>query len=221
MKQQKKSGKMIPVLLGAGCAVLTAAAVWYDLTYNGGKLVYPMDSYAFAPADIPMLAALALDFLFVVYLVVLLLQRGTAQQRQSRETGRTRRINPKLGLLGLCGFLGFAGFWSYGALDTPAPFCFFVFFGFFGFYFEGKMSDILMDERYKENAARAQQTAYKTGMTIIFLLLILSGHGGAAKLTVAVLMAGISLALALTLFLNDYLLYRYDHDDAAAMEEDQ
>ena len=36
---------------GALCAAATAGAVWYDLTCNGGKLVYPMHSYAFAPTD--------------------------------------------------------------------------------------------------------------------------------------------------------------------------
>ena len=30
----------------------------------------------------------------------------------------------------------------------------------------------------------------------------------------------ISLDLALTLFLSEYLLYRYDHDDAAALEDE-
>lgn len=221
MKQQKRNRKIIPATLGVCCAALTGLAAWFDLTYNGGKLVYPMNSYAFAPADIPMLAALTLDLLFAVYLMLLLLRRSAAQKRQAAETGRTRQIDPRLGLLGLCGLLGFIGFWSYGAQNDPSPFCFFVFFGFFGFYFEGKMSNVLMDERYKENAARAQQAAYKSGMSIIFLLLILSGHGGAARLTVAVLMAGISLAIALTLFLSSYLLYRYDQADGFAPEEEE
>jgi len=35
-----------------------------------------------------------------------------------------------------------------------------------------------------------------------------------------ILIAGIALDVALTIFLSEYLLYRYDHDDAAAMEED-
>ena len=40
-----------------------------------------------------------------------------------------------------------------------------------------------------------------------------------AELIVPVLIAGIALTVALTLFLSEYLLYRYDHDDAAALEE--
>ena len=105
-----------PVACGAVCTALTGAATWFDLTYNGGKLVYPMDSYAFQSTDIPMLLALAADAAFVLYMVLLLVRRGMAQKRQVRETGRTRRLNPKFGFLGFLGFLGFAGFWGYGTL---------------------------------------------------------------------------------------------------------
>lgn len=57
---------------------------------------------------------------------------------ESFNANRTRRLNPKLGLLGFFGFLGFIG----GAWTR------FVFFGFFGFFYEGKMSNTLMDERF-------------------------------------------------------------------------
>ncbi|MDE7221169.1 MAG: hypothetical protein K2O45_16390, partial [Oscillospiraceae bacterium] len=103
MKQNTPSGHprwLPPVLGGAACAVLTGAAVWFDLTYNGGKLVYPMDSYAFQATDIPMLLALAADMAYVLYLALLLVRRGSAQKRRVRETGRTRRLDPKFGLLG-------------------------------------------------------------------------------------------------------------------------
>ena len=112
MDSKKKSASQRPrwlglLLGGAVCAGLTAAAVWYDLTYNGGKLVYPMHSYAFAATDIPMLLAAALDVLYVLYLAFLLVRGIVGQRRHVRETGRTRRLSPKLGLLGFCGFFGF------------------------------------------------------------------------------------------------------------------
>lgn len=52
MSDQKRSASrdprwLLPVLGGVVCAALTGAAVWYDLTYNGGRLVCPMDSYVF------------------------------------------------------------------------------------------------------------------------------------------------------------------------------
>ena len=212
-----------PVLGGAACAALTGAAVWFDLRYNGGRLVYPMDSYAFRTTDIPMLLALVLDAAYVLCMFALLLGGILAQRRQIRDTNRTRRLSPKLGLLGFLGFFGLAGFWSYGAYSDMTPFVFFAFFGFFGFFFEGKMSNILMDERFKENAARAELKAYRAGFIAIFLLLILSGQANRFRVEIIapVLVAGIALIVALTMFLSEYLLYRYDHDDAAALEEEE
>ena len=225
MKHNQTSNHPRGLLLALGgvlCAALTGAAVWYDLTYNGGKLVYPMHSYAFAPADIPMLLAVALDVLYALYLAFLLVRWIRAQKEHVVKTGRTRRLSPKLGFLGFCGFLGFAGFWTYGALGDLSGFIFFAFFGFFGFFFEGKMSNTLMDERYKENAARAERKALRIDFGIIFFLLIFVGQAGrlTAELVAPILIASIALTVALTIFLSEYLLYRYDHDDAAAMEED-
>ncbi len=210
------------VLLGMTCAAATGTAVWYDLTYNSGRLVYPMDSYAFQPMDIPMIIVVAADVLFFLHLAFLLVRGIRVQKERAAKTGRTRRLSPKLGFLGFCGFLGFAGFWTYGALGDLSGFIFFAFFGFFGFFFEGKMSNTLMDERYKENAARAERKALRIGFGIIFFLLIFAGQAGrlTAELVAPILIAGIALAVALTIFLSEYLLYRYDYDDAAAMEED-
>ena len=207
---------------GVLCAAATAGAVWYDLTCNGGKLVYPMHSYAFAPTDIPMLLAVGLDVLYALYLAFLLVRGIRAQKEHTAKTGRTRRLSPKLGFLGFCGFLGFAGFWTYGAMGDLTGFMFFAFFGFFGFFFEGKMSNTLMDERYKENAVRAELKALRIGFGIIFCLLLFAGQARrlTAELVAPILIAGIALTVALTIFLSEYLLYRYDHDDAAAMEED-
>ena len=211
---------LLPVLGGILCAGMTALAVWDALAHHGGRLVYPMDSYAFQGSDIPMLMALVLDVLYVLCLVFLLIRQGVAQKRQVSETGRTRRLSPKFGFLGFWGLLGFAGFWGYGALGDLSGFAFFAFFGFFGFFFEGKMSNTLMDERFKENAVKAELRAYRAGFVIIFLLLILMGQAGRfrAELVAPVLIIGIALAVALTMFLSEYLLYRYDHDDALELE---
>lgn len=211
-----------PVLGGVLCAALTGAAVWFDLTYNGGRLVYPMDSYAFRTTDIPSLLAIALGVVYILYLFVLLIGGICAQRKRVETTNRTRKLNPKLGFLGILGLAGLLGFYTYPAFHVYFPFCFFGFFGFFGFFFEGKMSDTLMDERFRENASRAERQAYRTGFIIIFLLLVIVGQGRAsAELVLPMLMIGIALALALTLFLSEYLLYRYDHDDATALEEEE
>lgn len=214
--------RLILVLGGVLCAALTGAAVWFDLSYNSGRLVYPMDSYAFRTTDIPALLAITLDMVYILYLFARLLGGICAQRKRMETTNRTRKLNPKLGFLGILGLAGLLGFYTYPAFHVYFPFCFFGFFGFFGFFFEGKMSDTLMDERFRENAARAERQAYRTGFTIIFLLLVIVGQGRAsAELALPMLMIGIALALTLVLFLSEYLLYRYDHDDAAAIEEDE
>lgn len=217
----KTTRKKLPAVFGglAICGAATAWAVWDALAHHGGRLVYPMDSYAFQPSDIPMLAALALD---ILYLAFLLIWGIRAQKEHVMKTGRTRRLSPKFGFLGFCGFLGFAGFWMYEALGDLSGFVFFAFFGFFGFFFEGKMSNTLMDERFKENAARAERKALRIGFNIIFVLLFLAAQAGrrTAELAAPILIAGIALTVALTIFLSEYLLYRYDHDAAAALEDE-
>ena len=97
------------------------------------------------------------------------------------------------------------------------PCCFFMFFGFFGFFFEGKLSNTLMDERYQENVRRAQLDAFKAGFALLWVVLLVVGHGplwGSLELTAVALSSAISFALGLTLFLSEYLLYRYDHDES-------
>lgn len=80
------------------------------------------------------------------------------------------------------------------------------------------MSGTFMDERFRENAAHAQLTAYKTTFSITFLALILLCRGklfGSLEYTLIAVIIVLSLALACGLFLSEYLLYRYDHDDLA------
>ena len=154
----------------AACVLLTLLAVWDALAHHGGRLVYPMESYSFQASDIPMLLAITLDAVCILYWFIWAI---AAQRKRTTCTNRTRKLNPKLGILGLLGFLGFLGFWTWPAYRMYTPFCFFVFFGFFGFFFEGKMSDTLMDERYRENAAHAQTDACRIGLSAIFFLMVL------------------------------------------------
>lgn len=131
-------------------------------------------------------------------------------------TQRTRKLNPKWGLFGFFGFLGFTGFFTYHIDQTMFPFIFFSFFGFFGFYFEGKMSNTFMDERFRENALRAQLYALKTGFSLVFLVVLSVGWGLFAKSPencAVYLLISLSLICALTMFLSEYLLYKYDHEE--------
>ena len=140
----------------------------------------------------------------------------------ANESNITRRLNPRLGYLGFLGLLGFCGFWTYHVDQRVFPFAFFLFFGFFGFYYEGKMSGTFMDERFRENAVRAQLTALKVmcSFTVLAFAVLCQGKlFGNVHYTLIVATVILALALALGLFLSEYLLYRYDHDDHEQYEE--
>lgn len=125
----------------------------------------------------------------------------------------TRQISPKLGLLGFCGFFGFLGFLP-DVTGVPFPFFFFAFFGFFGFYYEGKMSNTLIDERFKTNTYRAEAAANKISMMmIIFLTIIVALRLEKIEMVVSFLTALIGLAFGLSIFLQQYLLYRFENEE--------
>ncbi len=210
------------VKLWAGCGIFCIAAMvlstWYAVTFNDSRLVVPMDfgSYSFIPQDLPMLLSVSLFGLYALALCFLLVRSIRKNKRDTTRTNRTRRVHPRLGFLGLLGFLGFAGFWAYPATGDVSPFLFFLFFGFFGFFYEGKMSGTLMDERFRENAARAQLITYRTTFSITLLALLILCQGkllGSLEYTLIATIIVLSLTLALGIFLPEYLLYRYDHDD--------
>lgn len=214
----KKFNAKFTVILGVAVVLLLAASNWYAVSFNDWRLVAPMDfsNYVFRPQDLPMIVSTTLFILYVLYLGVLLCKAAITNKQAQKISKTTRKINPRLGLLGFCGFFGFLGFWTYSVDKSIFPFVFFGFFGFFSFFYEGKMSNTFMDERYRENRVRAELTAHRVAVAIIFLTLILLSRGallGNLEYTLIALTILISLALALDVFLSEYLLYRYDHED--------
>lgn len=78
------------------------------------------------------------------------------------------------------------------------------------------MSNTFQDERYMENKIKAQLTANKTALIIIFIATLILGQGklmGNLEYTLIALVIVMALSLALELFLQEYLLYRYDNDE--------
>lgn len=78
------------------------------------------------------------------------------------------------------------------------------------------MSHTLMDERYKENKIKAHMTACETALAIIFLAALILGQGklmGNLEYTLIAIIIVIALSIALEVFLSEYLLFRYDHDE--------
>lgn len=74
---------------------------------------------------------------------------------------QTETLNPKLKFFVFWGLRGVGGFCTYG-LDKQI-----FLFAFLGFFFDGKMSDALMDERFKENSDKATIKAYRAGITAL------------------------------------------------------
>lgn len=221
-----KTNKM-KIWIGCGivCVLSVFLSLWYAITFNHSRLIVPMDfkNYVFEIRDLPMIVSVSLSCIYLVALFVMLSIHAGKKQRQAEKTGITRKINPKLGCLGVLGFLGFAGFWTYSVDGTVFPFAFFLFFGFFGFYYEGKMSGTFMDERFRENIARAKLKAYKITFGVMLIALIILCQGklfGNLEYTLIASIITLSLALVLGIFLSEYLLYRYDHDDQAEEGEE-
>lgn len=213
------------IAMGIICMLLVAAASWYSITFNNSRLVEPMElsEYAFQVQDLPMIISGVLLVLYVLYLFILLVRAISVRKVRETATQTTRKISSKLGLLGFLGLAGFLGFWTYNIDKTIFPFIFFLFFGFFGFFYEGKMSNILMDERYKENRMRASTTANKISLTIIFISVLILGQGkfmGNLEYTLIAIIIIIALSIALNIFLSEYLLYHYDHDESCEESEE-
>ena len=216
----KTSKKKIWIGCGIFCVLSALLSSWYAVAYNDSRLVVPMDfkDYVFDIKDLPMIVSIFLVCVYLAALFVMLFIHGGKKRRQAKETDVTRKINPKLGCLGVLGFLGFAGFWTYPVDGTVFPFAFFLFFGFFGFYYEGKMSGTFMDERFRENIVRAKLKAYKITFGVMLIALIILCQGklfGNLEYTLIAVIITLSLALASGIFLSEYLLYQYDHDDQA------
>ena len=221
-----KTNKM-KIWIGCGifCVLSLLLSSWYAVSFNDSRLVAPMDfnNYVFCAKDLPMIISLILTCGYVCSLFVMLFVYAGEKQRQVEETGVTRKVNPKWGWLGVLGFLGFAGFFTYPADGSVFPFAFFLFFGFFGFYYEGRMSGTFMDERFRENMVRARLKAYRISFSIMLIALIILCQGklfGSLEYTLIATIITLSVALALGIFLSEYLLYRYDHDDLADESEE-
>ena len=135
----------------------------------------------------------------------------TKKNTGTEKSRYARKISSKLGYLGILGLMGFLGFWTYDLNKTIFPFCFFMFFGFFGFFYEGKMSNTYMDERYNENKKRAQFLSYKFGFTSVFVLIVMFAVISSHVENLDYLL--ISLVIAISLFLSEYFLYHFDQGD--------
>ena len=210
MKRNKMKAIVIPGII---CMLILVVSIWYSIRYNESRLIVSTDleTYQFSPKDLPMICSVALTIGYVYYLLVSLGKTSRQQKKKILQTNRTRRLNPMLGFLGFFGFLGFIG----GGWFR------FVFFGFFGFFYEGKMSSTLMDERFRENKNKAQLMALKAAFAVIilaFIVILVGERFMSMEYLLTVVYILMSLSIALAIFLSEYLLYRYDHDEYSSDE---
>lgn len=210
--------KRTVIAAGLVCLILLLLSSWYAVNFNDARLVVPTDfsKYTFTVKDLPMTCSVILMCLYFFYLMALILWTAVRNQKHVRETQTTRRISPRFGFLGFLGFVGFMGFWTYSQNKNIGPFMSFMFFGFFGFFYEGKLSNTFMDERFKENALKAQVASLRISFSIIIAAFVILSQGalfGNLEYNLLAAMVVVFLALALALFLYEYLLYRYDHDE--------
>lgn len=187
---QKSKWKAI-IIPGMICALILFVSIWYSVRFNESRLLVKTGSetYHFSPKDLPMICAVVLTIGYILYLMIYLGRISIRQRKIILESNRTRKISPKLGFL-----------------------------GFFGFFYEGKMSNTFMDERFKENKNRAQLNALKIAFSLIIVELVFLSLGSdfmSPEYMLIGLHIMIALSIALALFLSEYLLYRYDHDEYA------
>lgn len=210
---------------GVFCILFLLAASWYAIVWNGSRLVAPMgfERYSFQIQDLPLILAVSLFCIYAVASLIALLYAIYQKQQQIERTNTTRMVDPRLGYLGFLGLFGFLGFWTYAQDGTIFPFVFFIFFGFFGFAYEGRLSGTFMDERFRENEAKAHLKASNIALMVIFIAFLFLAQGklfGSLEYTLIAVLLTLSAAFALRIFLGVYLLYRYDHDEQAEESEE-
>lgn len=203
----------IYAIVGVFLVLFMLASSYYAVTFNESRLVVPMDfsTYVFTVKDLPMILSVVFFWIFMICII------GEKRIHNKKQPiTKTRTISPWFGLLGFFGFLGFLGFYTYSIDQQMFPFVFFVFFGFFSFYYEGKMSGVCIDERFKQDTAKASLQSYKIGFYLMFATLILSINFFDVNSDVLAmfLLISFSLVVALVMFLSVYLLYRYDKENA-------
>ncbi len=213
---RKKGVRLL--IFGFVSMLIFVITAYFSVNTNNGRLLYPATwtSYYFKMADLPMIVGWSVLSVFFIDLAATLTVHHMATKRDFEKHGKVRRPNPGLGYLGFLGFTGFIGIFTELLYHNAAPFTLFIFFGFFGYFYEEKVSKVLSDERQRVNRREAQAKANGLGFKlqiVVLLVAMAAGMTGHAAVTAAVLTAGISLVCALTIYLTEYLVYRYDKYD--------
>ncbi len=209
-----KNHKFKIIIFSGICSIiLLLLSIMYSIYFNESRLVVPTDfsTFEITLKDIPMIVSCLLVIVYVIFLFFELFR--FVWKNKNQDNTHTRQLSANWGYFGFLGFVGFAGFYTYSTMKVIFPFIFFIFFGFFSFFYEGKLSNTLKDELYKENEKKAELNAYKTGFSLLFIMIWLIGMGlfkQNTELSAVFMILSVSCIYALVLFLSKYLLYKYE-----------
>lgn len=218
--------KILPTIILISFVLLIIGFI-HSAIFNDYRFIKPLDLdlYEFNAKDlfvlIPAVFFFPLAIFSCIFYGIVVFKYFIVNSENNISSGKyTTTINKKLGLLGLLGLLGFTGFIPFHeilglplAFDTSFLFGFFSLFGLFSFYFQGKYSNILIDERFLYNKMKADSLTYKSALFFIFVVTLLILSRFSFDITVTLLIITISLAVAMTFILKSYLLYHFDSEE--------
>lgn len=210
--------------------VFTIIGTIHSVLFNESRFIVPTDpnTYVFRWADLILgvpLTVFVLSFCFAtIYYPIRLFNNdlNTGVFIRYRLGDRTPKIGKSRWIGGLAGFIGFLPLIPRSGIPLEQQFYnesnyemvfFFLFFAQLSCYYQHKFSDILVDERFLFNVAKAEAKAYRTAFYIIVVafLLALPRLQGAAMNTL--LLAVISISFAASQVLKSYYLYHFDMEE--------
>lgn len=210
--------------------IFTIIGTIHSVFFNESRLIVPTDlnTYVFRPEDLIFGVPLTI-FIFSVCFATI--YYPIKLFKQDFNTGvlvkyRLGEYTPKIGKYRWFGCVG--GLLGFIPLipDTSLPLSqqfynesnyemvfFFLFFAQFACYFQHKFSDILIDERFLFNVAKAEAKAYRTAfftIVVVFLLAFPRLNGTALN---TLLLAVIALSFSASQVLKAYYLYLFDMEE--------
>lgn len=231
MEKAKTFFKKHPLLLGLMISFIALIiGVVYSSLFNDNRIVEPTDysDYVFQIKDlsmiIPLVMLISLMLVSIIYYSALIIKASlNGKNLLSNSNTHTPKYPKYLYLLGCFGIIGFIPFLppissltfesSMGILTFDNGIMSVALFGFFSLYYENKMANTMIDELYLSNKAKAEAIAFKTSLTIIFIISWIVIPRLTTRLLNQVLILTISLAFAFSHIYKSYLIYKYETED--------
>ncbi len=213
--------------------IFTIIGTIHSILLNESRLILPMDyqTYVFRWADlifgIPLLVfVLSVCFATIYYPIRLFNQDFNTGVLMKYTLGE---YTPNIGkyrwlgcLGGLLGFIPIISNISNPLNSLTGQFynnsnyvmiVFFMFFAQFAYYYQNKFSNILIDERFLFNVAKAEAKAYRTSFFIIVVAFLLVFPRLDGTILNIFLLSIIAISFATSQVLKAYYIYLYDMEE--------